>query len=60
MVAVVVSSSEARTNCDYIDNNDGGGDGNDDDDTYYYNFVSLFENLKIWWRFDFEFRILTP
>ena len=46
IIAVVVRSSEARTNCDYIDNNDGGG-GNDDDDTYYYNFVSLFENLKI-------------
>jgi hypothetical protein len=49
MVAVVVRSSAARTNCDYIDNNDGGGGGgnDDDDDTYYYNFVSLFENLKI-------------
>jgi hypothetical protein len=43
----VVSSSAARTNCDYIDNNDGGGGGNDDDDddTYYYNFISFF--LKI-------------
>ncbi len=51
-VVVVVRSSAARTNCDYIDYIDDGGVGNDDDDddddTYcYYNFVSLFENIKI-------------
>ncbi len=41
MTVVVVRSSAARTNCDYIDYIDDGGVGNDDDDTYYYNFVKM-------------------
>ncbi len=44
MMAVVVRSSAARTNCDYTVNiDDGGGGGNDDD--YYILQLSLFENL---------------
>ena len=53
---VVVSSSAARTNCDYIDYIDNAGDGNNHD----VDLHSIFEKFDFQLGFGLEFRILTP
>ena len=57
MMAVVVSSSAARTNCDYIDYID-----NDEDDVIIHDVAlhPFCENLIFKSNFGIEVRILTP
>ena len=57
MMVVVVRSSAARTNCDYIDNDDDDGDDVINKDVALH---SIFENLEIWNHFATDLRILTP
>ena len=55
----IVSSSAARTNCNYIDNNDGGG-GDDDVINHDVALHSFFEISIFNVNFGLELRILTP